>query len=254
MSRQSAPGSGARDPLQTRALMPQTLLCDAACAVAAPSPAERPTPVYIEAGAKRVFACALEWPGWCRSGKDEDGALAALAAAAPRYALVAQEAKLRFSPGGGRFEVVERLPGSATTDFGAPGTVADSDARLLTQEEARRLVALVAASWKVLDRVVAAAPAELRKGPRGGGRDRDAIIAHVVGAEAAYVRKLGLRIAEPAPGDTAAIAAMRKAMKEVLGSASDGAPPVEKGWPQRYAARRIAWHALDHAWEIEDRS
>ena len=37
-------------------------------------------------------------------------------------------------------------------------------------------------------------------------------------------------------------------------TASNGSPPVERGWPQRYAARRIAWHALDHAWEIEDRS
>ena len=31
-------------------------------------------------------------------------------------------------------------------------------------------------------------------------------------------------------------------------------PAVEKGWLPRYAARRIAWHVLDHAWEIEDKS
>jgi hypothetical protein len=40
----------------------------------------------------------------------------------------------------------------------------------------------------------------------------------------------------------------------VLASPNGGTPPVPKGWPPRYAARRIAWHALDHAWEIEDRS
>jgi hypothetical protein len=26
------------------------------------------------------------------------------------------------------------------------------------------------------------------------------------------------------------------------------------GRPPRYAIRRIAWHVLDHAWEIEDKS
>jgi hypothetical protein len=35
---------------------------------------------------------------------------------------------------------------------------------------------------------------------------------------------------------------------------SKGGPLTEKGWPQPYAARRIAWHVLDHAWEIEDRT
>ena len=34
----------------------------------------------------------------------------------------------------------------------------------------------------------------------------------------------------------------------------DGSVPVPKGWPHRYAARRIAWHVLDHAWEMEDRA
>ena len=39
----------------------------------------------------------------------------------------------------------------------------------------------------------------------------------------------------------------------LLERASDGTPPDGGKWPPRYAARRIAWHALDHAWEIEDR-
>jgi hypothetical protein len=106
----------------------------------------------------------------------------------------------------------------------------------------------------VFDEVAGAAPAQLRKGPRGGGRDRDKIIDHVLGADAAYARKLGVRHREPAAGDTAAVAALRAEVLAVLSSPSDGTPPVPKGWPARYAARRIAWHALDHAWEIEDRS
>src|SRR5256885_1042893 len=95
------------------------------------------TAVYLELGSKRVFACAVDWPGWCRAGKDEAGALEALARAGPRYAVVAAEAGLSFPPDAGTvFEVVERLPGSATTDFGAPGAVAGGDGKPLTPEEA----------------------------------------------------------------------------------------------------------------------
>jgi hypothetical protein len=213
------------------------------------------TAIYLEHGTKRVFACAIDWPGWCRAGKTEEQALAALAAAAPRYAVVAAEAGLPFPiASDGRFEVVERLPGTATTDFGAPDRVATSDSAVLTSEGAARLVGLVAAAWNVFDRVVARAPAELRKGPRGGGRDRDEVARHVLAAEAAYARKLGIRLREPPVGDTAAIAAHREAILETLRHAAGGAIALEKGWPVPYAARRIAWHVLDHAWEIEDRS
>ena len=101
------------------------------------------TAVYLEVGGKRVFACALEWPGWCRSGKDEQGALAALEAAAARYAVVAAEAKVPFASAAGGFDVVERLRGSATTDFGAPGEVATRDREPVTTEQAARQAALV---------------------------------------------------------------------------------------------------------------
>ena len=91
------------------------------------------------------------------------------------------------------------------------------------------------------------APAQLRKGPRGGGRDRDEIVDHVAAAELAYARKLGIRLGSD-------LAASRAAIVEVLATPSDGAPVGPKGWSPRYAARRIAWHVLDHAWEIEDKS
>jgi hypothetical protein len=214
----------------------------------------RPTAVYLEVGKKRVFACALEWPGWCRSGKTEELALEALAAYAERYAAVALEAGLQFPDSSGSdFHVLERLPGSTTTDFGVPAEVATRDHKPLTREEAKRQAALVRASWVVLDRIAATAPAELRKGPRGGGRDRDRVIDHVLGAEVAYARKLGLEHRQPAHDDARAIAALRDDILAILQTPSDGAPPVPKGWPPRYAARRIAWHVLDHAWEIEDR-
>ena len=150
--------------------------------------------VYLEVGPKRVFACALHWPGWCRAGKTEDAALDALVASAPRYALVAQEAGLAF-PDMQRdaIHVVERLEGSASyTDFGVPGAILASDREPWSEAEAARQIALVRAAWTVFDRVAALTPADLRKGPRGGGRDRDKVIDHVLGAEVAYARKLGV--------------------------------------------------------------
>jgi hypothetical protein len=213
------------------------------------------TSVYLEVGAHRVFAAAADWPGWCRSGKDETAALESLAEAAPRYAVAAKAARVPFpATASSHFDVVERLPGSATTDYGAPGAIATGDARPLSRAEADRQCALLEGSWTVLDRVVAKAPAELRKGPRGGGRDRDKIVDHVLDAEDAYAHKLGLRIARPDGQDVAAVHKFRASILAAIREGAQGSPPTEKGWPVRYAARRIAWHALDHAWEIENRS
>ena len=203
--------------------------------------------VYLEEGSQRVFAGALEWPGWIRSGKDEGQALAALATVAKRYSPVARSAGFPLPATPGDLEVVERIRGNATTDFGAPGLPAQADRGPLSASEAGRLRALLEACWTALDKIVAEAPAELRKGPRGGGRDRDAIVAHVLGAEAAYAPKLGLRLKQPPADDAAAVAAFRAA---ILAGLDAG----EGSWPPRYAARRFAWHVLDHAWEIEDRT
>ncbi len=205
-----------------------------------------PIEIYLEQGSKKVFACALDWPGWCRAGKGDEAAVEALAASAVRYAPVAAQAGIALPPGwGADFHVVERIPGSATTDFGAPDKAAARDDEPLDPAAAERMAALVAATWVVLDRVVAGAPAELRKGPRGGGRDRDRIVAHVEESEVSYARTLAIESRQPE---------VRRLIVDVL-RASDGSRPVPgKGWLPRYAARRIAWHVLDHAWEIEDRS
>ena len=181
--------------------------------------------------------------------------MAALAAYIPRYVPVARKAKLAFDPRAiAVFRVVERIPGSANTDFGVPHEIAKRDTTPLSRAEADRMAALVKAAWAVFDEVVASAPAELRKGPRGGGRDRDQVIDHVLGADDIYARKLGQRLTVPQRGDRAAIRAFRAAVLGVLEKPSTGKAPNDRGWPPRYAARRIAWHALDHAWEVQDRS
>jgi hypothetical protein len=100
------------------------------------------------------------------------------------------------------------------------------------------------------DEVAAAAPAVLRKGPRGGGRDTAQIVDHVLGAEAIYARKMGLEKASP--GDDQAAAIRQATLAALRDPAGLVTPP--RGWPPRTAARRLAWHVLDHLWEIEDKS
>ena len=208
--------------------------------------------VSVEATPKKAFATAVDWPGWSRSGKTEELALAALADYAPRYAVVAEEAGVPFEPGD--YEVVERTGGAGGTDFGVPSSITDLDRRPLDAAEAERRARIVEAAWAVLARVAAGAPAELRKGPRGGGRDRDKMVGHVIEAEGAYAREMGIKVKQPDPADPAAIALLRTAMVDVLREPSDGSALAGRKWTTRYAARRIAWHALDHAWEMEDRS
>ncbi len=208
--------------------------------------------VSVEATPKKAFAKAVDWPGWARSGKTAELALAALAGSASRYAVVAAEADEAFEPGA--FDVVEETGGGSGTEFGVPSAITDLDRRPVTAAEAERLARLVEAAWTVFDRVAAGAPAELRKGPRGGGRDRDKMIGHVVESDWYYAREMGIRERQPDPADRAAVAAIRAAMLEVLRRPSDGSPLAGRKWPPRYAAARIAWHALDHAWEMEDRS
>jgi hypothetical protein len=212
-----------------------------------------PTPIYLEVGEKRVFASALDWPGWTRAGKDENLAIEGLLAYRPRYAIVPKTAHIAFATAA-QLKVVERVKGNATTDFGAPGIPASSDARPLGATEAERICELLAASWKVFDAVVANAPAELRKGPRGGGRDRDKIADHIIDAESAYTPRLGLKLKTPERTDRPAVQATRKAILEAIRASAGGPQVAEKRWPPRYVARRMAWHLLDHAWEIEDRS
>jgi hypothetical protein len=216
--------------------------------------------VFLEVTPEQAVASALDWPGWCRAGRDEDAALETLASYAGRYAPVAAHAGVSF-PSTVAFGVAERGPGGPATAFAAPEcrrpfpqVTAGAERAKVTPAAARRLAGLVTAVWVVFDEVAAASPAELRKGPRGGGRDRDQLIGHVIGAETAYARKLGVKRKQPAAGDTPAIGELREAIAAVVGAPSDGSPVVEGGWTTRYAARRIAWHVLEHAWEMQDRA
>ena len=213
-----------------------------------------PVAIYLEVGTKREFAGAIEWPGWERSGRDEDAAVEALVAYAPRYARAIGRSRSGFAPPAGvaDISVSERVKGNATTDFGAPGIAPAADERPLDDAETTRQVRLLRAAWAALDRAAADADGvALRTGPRGGGRPVDAIVAHVADAEGTYLSKLGGRVATGADP--------RIAIVETIGARARGEPPARTPrsgvlWTPRYFVRRAAWHALDHAWEIEDRA
>jgi hypothetical protein len=211
-----------------------------------------PTEVTLEVERTKSFASAVAWPGWCRPGRTPEDALAALADYAPRYAVVAKLARVRFSPAyGDELTVVDEVAGDRTTAFGAPSRRAATDARGLTAAEADTQVRLLEASWAELDRLAVEAPEHLRKGPRGGGRDRDKMVGHVLEAERAYARKIGVRH-PPFHGDAGALSAYREELSAVLRAARSGEPTP--AWSPRYFLRRATWHVLDHVWEIEDKS
>ena len=216
---------------------------------------------YMEVGAKRLFAGALDWPGWCRSARDEEGALEALIAYGPRYAGVLEGSGVRFTPPAkaSTIEVVERLKGDATTDFGAPSIAPKADARPIDRRWLARNEKILRGSWNAFDRAAENVTGPLRKGPRGGGREIDAIVAHVAGAEASYARMMGAKIKGFDETAAGAREEERAVVREGLRRAvTDGIPARgPRGgmmWPARYFVRRAAWHVLDHAWEIEDRS
>lgn len=221
----------------------------------------KPVAVFLELGEKRVFAGASDWPGWCRSARDEAAALEALLEVGPRFGKAMHAAQISFQAPAdvAKLEVRERVPGTSTTDFGAPEAILAGDADTLDADELARLQAILQACWAAFDRAAqAAAGRELRKGPRGGGRDLAAIWGHVLGAEQGYLARLGGR--RPIKGDpTAADAAtIRQAVLDTLAAAARGETP-EQGprggtrWKPRTFLRRAAWHVLDHAWELEDR-
>ncbi len=151
-------------------------------------------------------------------------------------------------------EIVERQKGGGGTEFGVPSSTARSESEPIPARELTRLVSLLEASWAAFDSAARKAEGTaLTLGPRGGGRQVPKMVEHVREAESAYVHQLGTK----ASGQK--IDELRRSFVEALRLLAGGeelpAPnKVKKPWTPRYAIRRSAWHALDHAWEIEDRS
>lgn len=218
--------------------------------------------VYLEVGSRRTFAGAIDWPGWCRGGRDEAAALASLVDYGARYARVVGSASLGFKAPADASDltVAERVQGNATTDFGAPAIAPASDARPVSDAELSRLHAILRSCWRAFDGASESAQGkQLRKGPRGGGRDLESIIHHVLEADGAYLGRLGWKFESNQEGDMAErLRQVRQVVLKALESTvhTDSPKTGPRGgarWQQLYFVRRVAWHVLDHAWEIEDR-
>lgn len=225
-------------------------------------PRSATVPVYVERGTKRTFACAMDWAGWSRSGRDDASALEALLASAPRYARALKGTRLgfRIPKDVSDFAIVERLQGDATTDFGAPGAVPKADERPMDDASLRRSRAILRATWRAFDAAARAAKGKtLAKGPRGGGRDLAGIVRHVVEADAGYLGALGWTYRPRSGPPEDQVERTRDAMLDGLAASARGQIP-ERGprggvrQKPRRVVRRSAWHWLDHAWEIEDRA
>jgi hypothetical protein len=212
--------------------------------------------VMLEQGKKkRVVACAFDWPGWDRSARIGGDVLAVLADYRPRYAKVAEVAGLSAEFGAaGEFEVVERLDGIGMTDYyGVSGRAAAAEDAPMTEAECERKVALLRACWSTFDAAAARVSAELRKGPRGGGREKDEIIRHVNAVEIDdFAPKVGVKVPLETWDHAEALRAYRDVFVEGIREHHARGEPA-RSWPLQFLIRRCAWHMLDHAWELEDR-
>jgi hypothetical protein len=218
--------------------------------------------VVLEIGKTRTIASAVDWPGWCRSARDQVSALQALVDYGPRFALVLAGTDQSFEApvGVSSIIVIEGHAGNATTDYGTPGVVVEDDFRSLLAPDLACFRTVVNACWQVLDSAAAkVAGRELRKGPRGGGRNLEAMLYHVLMAEQEYLKRLGYKPAKVDESNLSqAFEETRRADQDALERAARGELPKQgpRGgtiWPARFFVRRSAWHILDHAWEIEDR-
>jgi hypothetical protein len=213
--------------------------------------------VMVERGKKkRTVASAFDWSGWDRSAKTVEAALQVLEAYRPRYAKVAALAGLSDEFGAaGELAVVERLEGNGMTDYyGVSGRAAGPERIQMTEPECERKVALLRASWSYFDDVASRVSPELRKGPRGGGRDRDQIVRHVNGTEIVENgKKVGVRSSPDVWRDPDELRAHRDAICAGIREANARGAAAGSWWTVGFFIRRCAWHLLDHAWEMEDR-
>jgi hypothetical protein len=219
--------------------------------------------VYVETGKTRTFAVSVDWPGWCRSGRDETSALQILFDYGPCYARAMQTVQPAFFIPAKISDllVVERLEGNTTTDFGAPSLSIAQDSQPISPAELERFQLVLKACWDTFDSAVqASAEKTLRKGPRGGGRDLTKIVEHVRDVDIAYLSSLGGSLKIGTGGEPVRdMLAVRESILSALILAAHGELPTHgpRGgmhWTPRYFVRRLAWHELDHAWEIEDRA
>jgi hypothetical protein len=213
--------------------------------------------VMLEVGPhdKRVVAVAPDWPGLERGAKTGRAAIERLQSYIPRYAKVAELAGT-----GAKFaaikkvDVVEQYPGTGSTDFwGISFAFSSIDRQDMSSKELERELSLMQACWTFFDDVRRRVSADMQKGPRGGGRDRDRIVRHTLAAEQEWARKLGMHTLEGTLiTEDDELEAYRGAYCAAIRTFhAEG--KMARTWPLRFLVRHTAYHTMDHAWEMEDK-
>jgi hypothetical protein len=218
-----------------------------------------PVRTVIERGpkGKRSVAFSIDWPGWSRGARTAELALETLEAYRERYRPVAGLAGMsRGFDAAGPLEVVEDRVGTGSTDFwGISFSPSAAELGRVGEADLERAITLLRASWEFFDGVAARVSPQMRKGPRGGGRDRDQIIRHTIRTESEdFARKVGLRIPEGAALTPDGLRQHRDVFVAAMRAYNAGALPGRmRSWTLPFLIRHSAYHTLDHAWEMEDK-
>jgi hypothetical protein len=217
-----------------------------------------PVRTVVERGpkGKKAVAFAIDWPGWSRGAKTPESAVDTLETYRERYRPVAVAAGMAAEfDGQGSLETIEDHIGTGSTDFwGISFSPSASEPEPMSAEELERKIRLLQAAWAYFDRVAASVSPEMRKGPRGGGRDRDRIIRHTIRTESEdFAKRLGLRIPEEAALTPEGLRAHRTTYIDAMRAYNAGEGKRMRTWTLPFLIRHSAYHVMDHAWEMEDK-
>jgi len=212
--------------------------------------------VTLEIGpkGKKVAAVAPDWPDLERGAKTGEAAIERLQYYLPRYAQVAKLAGMdgEFAAST-KLDIVEQYPGTGSTDFwGISFAYSSIDKQDILSGELERELTLMQACWAFFDDIRLRVSAEMQKGPRGGGRDRDHIVGHTLRVEHEWAEKVGVLTQEGAMLIDEGLQAHRDAYRTAI-RAFHSEGKLARTWPLRYLIRHTAYHTLDHAWEMEDK-
>jgi hypothetical protein len=207
---------------------------------------------------KRSVAVALDWPGWSRGARSTDLAVETLESYRERYQPIARLAGMARAFGdAGSLTIVEETVGTGSTDFWGISFSPTSTERGPSMDEAEleRGIRILRACWAFFDDVAARVSPEMRKGPRGGGRDRDRIISHTIRVESeSFAKQVGVRIPEGAALTPDGLRRHRRAYVAAMRAYNAGEGERMGSWTLPFLIRHSAYHTLDHAWEMEDKN
>ncbi len=217
-----------------------------------------PVRTVLERGpkAKKAVAFAVDWPGWSRGAKTPELALGLLESYRERYRPVAVAAEMADEfDAAGPLDVIEDRVGASSTDFwGISFSPSSFEHEPMDDTETDRKIELLRACWGLFDGVAARVSAEMRKGPRGGGRDRDGIIRHTIRTESEdFAKRLGLRVPEGAALTPKGLRDYREAYVAAMRAYNAGEGKRMRSWNLPFLIRHSAFHTMDHAWEMNDK-